>query len=392
MMKSSSQLVFVQLNNKLMDLLISPKTTLPWLVMATGAGGWVLPLLAPLREAGSMLPQWWIKNSQLGKQRRRDIGWRIGIGIQLIGALLLTLMSFWMAGNQLAIAIALTLAILSIGRAFTSVFSKDIQATLVGKGKRGKFIGNIASISGALSILFALVIIFLGGSSQLFYIQLGFAISTSLALAVLACSLGLRVKLDTATNYKSDSIWATFKASRLLRKLVLMRCLMLHAMLAIPILVSSWSESQGLNIGWLLLASGIAALSSSWVWGRLADNDAVKTLKFAGLICFLSILGGIFLVGSDLYVLKPICFIALLVGYDGIRVGRKTLTLNVTNDENRLGIVGAGNTAVGVFLLVSGAFYGAVFGLWQQATLWIMLCMLLLGIGYLWHFDKGNPS
>ena len=42
---------------KLGDALASPKTTLAWTLGALGAPAWMVGLLVPIRESGSMLPQ-----------------------------------------------------------------------------------------------------------------------------------------------------------------------------------------------------------------------------------------------------------------------------------------------------------------------------------------------
>ena len=42
---------------KFADAVANTKTTLPWLLSSVGAPGWIVPLLVPIRESGSMLPQ-----------------------------------------------------------------------------------------------------------------------------------------------------------------------------------------------------------------------------------------------------------------------------------------------------------------------------------------------
>ena len=45
---------------KLGDAIASPKTTLAWLTTAVGAPGFVLGMLVPIRESGSLIPQLFI--------------------------------------------------------------------------------------------------------------------------------------------------------------------------------------------------------------------------------------------------------------------------------------------------------------------------------------------
>ena len=39
------------------DQIVSAKTVLPWFLSVVAAPAWVIPLLVPIRESGSMLPQ-----------------------------------------------------------------------------------------------------------------------------------------------------------------------------------------------------------------------------------------------------------------------------------------------------------------------------------------------
>jgi len=63
--KTFSQLISIASCGKLADLLISAKTTLPCLLANLGAPTWILsmlvPMLVPIRESGSLIPQWPLK-------------------------------------------------------------------------------------------------------------------------------------------------------------------------------------------------------------------------------------------------------------------------------------------------------------------------------------------
>ena len=56
--KIFTQLISIATCGKLADLLISAKTTLPWLLASLGAPTWIVSLLVPIRESGSLIPQW----------------------------------------------------------------------------------------------------------------------------------------------------------------------------------------------------------------------------------------------------------------------------------------------------------------------------------------------
>jgi hypothetical protein len=58
--RAAAQIVTAQTFGKLGDLLANPKTTLTWLMQSIGAPPWLVGLLVPIRESGSMLPQLWL--------------------------------------------------------------------------------------------------------------------------------------------------------------------------------------------------------------------------------------------------------------------------------------------------------------------------------------------
>ncbi|BDX07052.1 MFS transporter [Planctobacterium marinum] len=382
-MKQKAALLLAQINNKVIDLLISPKTTLPWLIASLPGGAWLLPLLAPIREAGSMLPQWWIQQSALGCHSRRDFGWRIGIAVQLFGVSGFVFTGLLLTEELMPWGILLSLTVLSLGRAFTSVFSKDIQADVIEKQRRGRFTGLVSSLSGALSIVFALLLIgdFFGENRRL--INMGFVVVLVSVIVALLFSFSVQTSTEAKDKEATPSIFAQFSNNVLLRHMVLSRCFLLHAMLAIPFITVVMAQGAQLAIGWLVLASGLSALTASYLWGWMSDKRNILTLFVASCLCLVALLSIIWAVEALPHWLNFVLFYLLLVGYDGIRVGRKTLLLNVTNENNRLGFVGAGNTTVGIFLLLSGVLYSFLYSIKSQWMLWFLLIILATGILHL---------
>lgn len=382
-MKSKIALFLAQINNKIIDLLISPKTTLPWLVSATPAASWLIPLLAPVRESGSMLPQWWIQQSGVGEHPRRDYGWRLGIGIQLVGVLGFVCAGFLLPEVWLGWGILASLIVMSFGRAFTSVFSKDLQAELVERQSRGRFTGAISTVSGSLSIVFALLLI--GGvlGENRLLINLGFTVVLASVIVAFGISFFITCEAKQSDGQRTPSILQQFSGNALLTHMVISRCLLLHAMLAIPFVTVQLGNDGSFSIGWLILASGLASLTASYFWGWFSDIRIIWTLVVASALSVL-MLGMLWLSGETLPQLgKVAAFYLLLVGYDGVRVGRKTLLLNVTNEENRASFVGAGNTIVGLFLLLSGGIYSFIYAQFSDAVQWLLLFLVTLGLFHL---------
>lgn len=326
-----------------------------------------------------MLPQWWIKNSRFGAMLRRDIGWRLGIGIQFIGIFLLVLGSYYPKAIAIGLTVLLALLIMSVGRGFSSVFSKDIQAHVINNGK-GQFLGNVALFSGVITLGFALMLLFSEEVRKLAMVQLSFIVAATFTLLAYIISLGMKVKVDDNVKGITTSIIAEIKQSSLLRQTIIIRCLLLHAMLIMPLLIVMLNDSLNTSIGWLLLAAATSAICSSKLWGRSADRSPANTLIVAALLAALSVVMVVLATELSLSALAIVGFMGLLMAYDGIRLARKVLVLTITCDDNRLSFVGAGNTCVGCFLLLTGAVYGLLYPALQHQLVWLMLGALCCGI------------
>lgn len=382
-MYNKVKLAITQLNNKLSDLLISPKTTLTWFVINSSAAGWLVPLLAPVRESGSMLPQWWLSHSRLGNMKRRDVGWRIGILIQFVTATVLTMATIWLDGPLLTYVLLAAFSLMSLGRALQSAFSKDVQAKLVDNGKRGKFIGSVGSVSGFITILCAIPLLLTEPAEHLVWVTSGFALVSVSWLFTLLVSHNLKVEVKDAGTPNQSSLLQQLRSSKPLWHLVVIRCLLLHAMLLIPVFAWLLMGQDDASVAWLILASGASALLSSKVWGKAADKNAVRTMLFSGLGALVVSILLIWSINQVQHVLSWCLFFSLLMCYEGTRVSRKVMLLQISNDENRLRFVAAGNTVVGIFLVLAGAFYAVFYSASGTELANIMLCMLGLGVGFL---------
>ncbi|MGS2721961.1 MFS transporter [Paraglaciecola aestuariivivens] len=380
------QLIGISSFTKLADLLISAKTTLPWLLTSLGAPAWIISLLVPIRESGSLIPQWPIKQ-RTQKLTNRLILWRAGIVIQTLAIGLILLAALFTQNHTAGLLILLFLLILSLGRALTSLSMKDIQGINISKGQRGKLVGIASSISGILSLLTAALMLYSPNNQSNLAMHGLLGLSIAVMLISLVLSRGLTAELQDQDNTDQQTgIWRTIRTQASLRNLIVSRCLLLHGALIAPFFVSaSASHATGFSLPYYIIASALAAFISSYLWGKLADKSAVKTLFFATFVCVIASFSFFFLSTLQWPALNVGLFFILNLGYAGVRTGRKTYILDIAEGSQRTIFVAAANTCVGYVLLLLGGLY-ALLHLWISDYI-VLLMALVMTLGLVHTFS-----
>ncbi|GGA83724.1 MFS transporter [Arenimonas soli] len=376
---------------KLGDALASPKTTLAWTLGALGAPAWMVGLLVPVRESGSMLPQLFIA-ARVRALPRRKPAWLLGAMLQAAAVAGMAAAAFWLDGAVAGAAILGLLVCFSLARGLSSIASKDVLGKTVPKTRRGRLAGYAASASGAISLV-------VGGALLWWGRDAGPALLGGLLAAAAACwLLGSLVYSGIAedpgsTEGGANGITEALGKLRLLRdeptfgRFVLARALLLVSALSSPFLVLL-ARDHGMG-GWdglplFLLAAGTASLLSSPFWGRFADRSSRHTMIAAGCVASAAALGAIgadaWLAGGDAggWVLVGLFFV-LGIAHDGVRLGRKTYLVDLAGGNKRTDYVAVSNTAMGVLLLATGAITGAVGTASVPAALAVLAGMGLAG-------------
>ena len=126
--------------SNLADRLASAKTTLPWLLLQLGAPAWMLSLLVPIREAGSMLPQMLI-GEWVRRQAVRKWVWVWGGALQ--GACLAAMgwAGFALQGATAGWTLMCLLVLFSLSRGACSVAYKGVLGRTIPKPRRGRLSG-----------------------------------------------------------------------------------------------------------------------------------------------------------------------------------------------------------------------------------------------------------
>lgn len=374
--------------SKSADGLADPKLVLSWLMTHLGAPAALVGLLVPIREAGALLPQLFTAARIRAMAQRKWVWAAAAIG-QGIGAAIILAAALVLQGNAAGGVILLGLTILALSRSVASVAYKDVLGKTIDKGQRGTVTGVAGSWSAIVVIIFALVLILY--SEMRAGIVLG-----AVALAAGAWVLSGLVFAGLAEDKGAQSGGANgfaaaianlryLREDRQLARFIVARGLLTSTALAPPYLVVLASGDGGAaleGLGALVLASALAALLSSYVWGRLADRSSRQVLIWTG-ICgagamVLTLIFAATTLAQTVWAM-PLALFGLMIAHQGVRLGRATYLVDMVGQEYRAIYTAIANTVIGVILLASGIF-GALAALaGAGATLALFACMAAAG-------------
>ncbi|WJG09093.1 MFS transporter [Aliiglaciecola sp. LCG003] len=371
---------------KLADLLASSKTTLPYILSASGAPSWLISILVPVKESGSMIPQWILKTWVSHKFENRSQFWRIGAAMQGLGILSLVPVIALLQGNIMAWSVFSLLLLTSFGRSICSLTMKDIQAETIDKGRRGRLIGLASSLSGGLTLISALIFVFINDVQSHLLAYSILLLGGCLFLTSIALSMPLHVQYQIKSQDKDKPIsFRTLLSQEAnLRHIVISRVLLMNSALIVPYVVAASSMGDSSDtpstLPYFIGLSALASLLSSFIWGVLADKGALLTLRVAATICTISSFVVAYGLGqlSDNMIL--LLFFILMLGHAGIRTARKTYLLDITERSNRTEYVAAANTCVGLSLLTIGGIYALIYQLLGEQIIYLMGFFMLLGL------------
>ncbi len=361
--------------NKLADLLISAKTTLPALFVLLSAPVWMVGWLVPIRESGALLPQG-LLSIYLRRHSARHLVWRVGMIVQTVSVLVILLaFLFWQGGIAGAI-ILLALGLLSIGRSACSLTVKDMEADIAKKGERGRLIGIASTLSGVATLTIALpLILFSDDFSGAMLVGI-LALSALAFSATLICMWPLRTYVDSGQS-QGDVFSVNFDAT--VYKFIFVRGLFVHSALVAPYFMLQKEENAGDLLPIYIGAEALATLLSSLVWGKLADKSARLTLQVAGILALMACVGLLTSKGDTLIVSAGLFFM-LSIAHAGVRTGRKTYSLDVKEGHERTELVGFSNTSIGLILLAFGALYATLTPILSFSVVYIMAGFLVVAI------------
>ena len=352
---------------RLADELSNVKTTLPWLLSLAGAPAFFTGLLVPLRESLSMLPQMFLAPLIKRAPKRRGFWTAAAIGQAVCLGLMPTalLLDNGMVAGWLIIGL---LVVFSLSRCFTSITSKDLVGKSVPKSIRGRMQGAINLVSGPFILLTGFIFLTLT-RDDVSGVHLAALFAAAAALWLSGAWLIAGLEESDGETEDSDS---TLKqalidtrellADREFRQLVLVRALLLSPILAAPFLTRQIValRPEASILGLMIALSGTGTMLSAYFWGKLADHSSRATLFLAGLVSSTAVISLPLLNSLSLFPALDesayaylAVFVVLTAGHTGVRIGRKTFTVNMATGNQRTRIVATGNTLIGIILLLT---------------------------------------
>lgn len=360
--------------NKLADLLISAKTTLPALLIILGAPAWMVGWLVPIRESGALLPQVLISFYLRSNAARYKV-WRVGICIQIASVMGISCAAVLLEGVSAGVCILAFLIALSLGRSACSLTVKDIEADVVPKGERGNLVGLASTISGVMTLLVAVpLLIFNDRFEDKALLGVLFCAGVSFTITLL-CMFNLKTKVEENAGDKGKMFSIRF--DKTVYQFVFVRGLFVHSALVAPYFMLENGDNAQKLLPIYIAAQALASMCSSLLWGKVADYSAKLTLQIAGVLTIAACMG-LLIVESDTLIISAVLFFVLSIAHSGVRTGRKTYSLDVKEGQERTELVGFSNTAIGIILLAFGAIYATLSPFLTFSVVYIMTAMMVL--------------
>ncbi len=352
------------------DQVINAKTVLPWLLASMGSASWVLALLVPVRESGSMLPQAALMGWLTAKRRRSSV-WVMGSLFQGACVAVMAAIAAVGTGTWGGVGVVLSLAGMSLGRSLTSISSKDVMGRTITKGRRGRVNGLSTVVGGVVALTVGLAIRFAGPEELPGWVLVAMIAGGSL-MWFLAAMVFTRVEEPDVEPRPSGDPWFTttmrlIRTDAKFRNFVVVRSLLLASALA-PAFMVSLAVSRGSDalsgLGPYMIASGVAALVAGRISGWFADRSSRDAMTWSALAASIVLLVVVAVAqwGPDSLVAwsMPVLFFLISVIHTQVRVARKTYVVDMAEGDQRTTYVAVANTAMGVLLLVIGAISGAI--------------------------------
>jgi len=352
---------------KLGDAVANPKTTLTWMMDAIGAPVALTGLLVPVRESGSLIPQLVIAAFVRRRPVRKWV-WVLGSLLQALAVLAMAVAAWMLEGTSAGVVVVLCLGVFSLARGLSSVAAKDVLGKTIPKTRRGRVNGFSASIAGVATLGVGAALVAAGfddGSALTFLFLLGGAAGLWVAAALLYAQI---VEEPGETEGGGNALTEAISKLRLLRddppfrNFVITRALLLCSALSAPyyvILAREHDAGIAGQLGFFIIAGGLASSVSAPFWGRLADWSSRTVMAVAALIAGSL---GVLAVAVERWVpglagqvwFYPLVFFVLMIAHSGVRLGRKTYVVDLADGNRRTDYVAVSNSVIGVVLLLLG--------------------------------------
>lgn len=375
------------------DGLADPKLVLSWLLATLGAPAYQVGLLVPVREAGALLPQLvisgWIRSLPL-----RKWVWAAGSLVQGLAVAGMALVAVSLEGAAAGAAIVGLLGLFAVARSVCSVSYKDVLGKTVAKSTRGTATGSASTVASSAVLLFG-VLISVGVLEKSPGMIAGALVVAAGLWVVAAAVFASLAEAPGATGGGGNPLSVAVDQLSLLRedpqlvRFIATRGLLVATALAPPYILTLAGTTGSRTLGTLgpfVVAASLAAVSSTYLWGRFSDGSSRKVLVAASLLGAVALAmaagAGVFARElADTPLAMPFVLFVLMVAYQGVRVGRSTHIVDMADPETRAAYTALSNTIIGVILLGSSAFGALAQTKGESAVLGAFALMCLAAAG-----------
>lgn len=387
---------------KLADQLASPGLVLAWILSAIGAPAFWAGLLVPVREAGAMAPQLVIAG-RIRAYATRKWFWVAAAIIQSASLGLIAISVWTLPPAAAGAAVVGFLLVFSIARGVASISFKDVVAKTIPKRRRGRLLAIRATAGGILAVAAGAALRFLGDEND---------IDILLALVCLAAALWLSAagffgaipEQKGATDGGRNAIkeaaagWRILRQNRGLVLFITARSLLaLGVALATPyfaLLAYNRTDGAAANLALLLIASSLAGVLSSPVWGWMADLSSRRVIMLAALVGAAASAAALALAfietGPWTAALFALAFVVLGLAQAGLRLGRKTYLVDGAPEKDRPTYVAVANTIIGLVTIAGGALGFLAQGVSVTAVVALLLALTLAGVAAAWAMPEAE--
>ncbi|WP_319482135.1 MFS transporter [uncultured Draconibacterium sp.] len=382
--------IFSNVFTQLGDTLSNPKTVLTWLMSYVSAPVYLISLIVPLRESGSMVPQVFFAPF-IRKRSIRKWVWVIGALLQFLAIASIGIIALYFKGVPAGWLVVAAVVLFSLSRSMSSLTSKDIIGKTIPKTRRGRMKGYSVSVSGVLVLVAGLFMLYQSEKDATIHFYTNIIFFASATWLVAAFIYAQIKEFPSQTEDKSsgnDSILSSFgllKTDKHFRDFIIARTLLLCTALSAPfyvILAQEYVGKEAYLLGLFIIAKGVASIVSSPVWGKYADKSSKNIMAVAVLIA--SALG-IFIFFTISYFdalrsakwLYPVVLFILGIAHQGVRLGRKTYVIDMATENERTSYVSVSNTVIGIILLLVGGLSALVSLLSVEG---VILLLSILGL------------
>lgn len=350
---------------KLAEQLASPELVLPWLLGAIGAPAGLVALLVPVKQAGSLVPQLAV-SGLIRRLGRRKWAWTSAGAAQ---ALLLAAMlpaAVFLPTNTAGWGLVALLLLFSVASGCGSVAFQDVTGKTIPGGARGRMLAARAAVGGGLTLVAGagmraglgetvelLPLLALVGAAALLW-----AVAAALFAAIPEPASEPGEARDALAEWRRGG--AAVRRYPGFRRFLTARALLLAVEVAMPFYAL---HAHGLlgggaaDLGYFVLAVGLAGVVASPFWGRLADGSARRAMIMSAVLgaaaAVLALALPRLLDGASLGWAYGGVFLILGIALSGVRLGRKTYLVDGAPEDERPLYAAYSNTVVGLLSLAA---------------------------------------